>query len=30
MFNPNPSMSKVALSDGRSYVVVDNILRDPM
>jgi hypothetical protein len=30
MFNPNPSMNRVALSDGRSCVVVDNILRDPM
>jgi hypothetical protein len=30
MFNPNPSMTRVALSDGRSYVVVDDILRDPM
>jgi hypothetical protein len=29
MFNPNPSMNKVALSDGRSYIVVDNILREP-
>jgi hypothetical protein len=29
MFNPNASMNKVALSDGRSYIVVDNILRDP-
>lgn len=29
MFNPNASMSKVALSDGRSYIVVDNILREP-
>jgi hypothetical protein len=30
MFNPNPSMSKAPLSDGRFCVVVDNILRDPM
>jgi len=29
MFNPNLSMNRVALSDGRSYVVVDNILREP-
>ena len=29
MFNPNPSISRVALSDGRFCVVVDNILRDP-
>jgi hypothetical protein len=29
MFNPNPSMCRVMLSDGRVCVVVDNILRDP-
>ena len=29
MFNPNPAMSRVPLSDGRTCVVVDNILRDP-
>ncbi len=30
MFHPNPSMSRVVLSDGRICVVVDNILRDPL
>jgi hypothetical protein len=29
MFNPNLSIESVALSDGRSYLVVDNILREP-
>lgn len=29
MFNPNPSITRVALSDGRLCMVVDNILRDP-
>lgn len=29
MFNPNPTISRAALSDGRLCVVVDNILRDP-
>lgn len=30
MFNPKPAMSRVPLSDGRTCVVVDNILRDPL
>lgn len=29
MFNPKPAMSRVPLSDGRTCIVVDNILRDP-